>query len=384
LNNPAVLEPTSLSAAEKKSLGGLAAGFNKATTEPIRCTLFEQRSDANEWIYRRHTGFAEGEGRIDWGPLQKQRFEGDRTVLDVIEFMHRNGGYTPQDWDSIYKSLANNSTNLKRFLDAKVCSEFLGLATEKRGNKLIPVFRKHTTFVVQALKQIFSDLENGTINSRTYNTAAEMEPYFAALRKALNGLDDKDAENKAFRDINDTVPASDDGSRSPTNVPESQLKPKMTRSRAPRLTLAPRSHEFKQPETTKGQALIREAGRLNADEFPLACAYVLRAILEHTIDIYMDANKIPRQEQNKSGTGSIELNLLTRAERVIQHLINSGLAPADKFRGVRSVLTNKGDPVSIQSLNDYHHSAYRIPTADTLRAAWESAVPLFIAVYGKA
>jgi hypothetical protein len=142
-------------------------------------------------------------------------------------------------------------------------------------------------------------------------------------------------------------------------------------------------HEFKQPETTKGQALVREAGRLNADDFPLASAFLLRAFLEHTIDSYMGANKIPRWEPDSKGVNK-ELNLQTRAERVIQHIVDNKIAAANDLRGVRANLTSKGDPASIQSLNDYHHATYRLPTADTLRVTWDSAVPLFIAVYGKA
>jgi hypothetical protein len=150
------------------------------------------------------------------------------------------------------------------------------------------------------------------------------------------------------------------------------------RARSVRDTLAPKLHEFKQPDTTKGQALIREASRLEANEYPLASAFLLRAFLEHTIDVYVTANSIPRWEANK------ELNLQQKAERVIRHIIENGLADHTNLRGVKATLTGSGDPASIQSLNDYHHATYRLPTADTIRAAWDSAIPLFIAVYGKA
>ncbi|MGO8954040.1 MAG: hypothetical protein ACLPWS_12065 [Rhodomicrobium sp.] len=395
LNNPAVLESTSLSTPEKKALGSLAAGFRRSAIEPIRCTLFQQRSEANEWIYRRHTGAAEGEGRINWGPLEIQRFAGDRTVLDVIEFMHRNGRYSPEDWGAVHEALANNSSILGRFLESKACREFLGLSTRKAGSRTIPEFTAAVPFVVQALRHLFDDIQKGRVNTRTHNKAGEIEAYFANLRDSLTPSkprdpnthsEPRDPKPKAFRDVNQIAdspspqvgqPGSPEGTPAAT-APEAQARPKTTRTRAERVNLAPRSHEFKQPQTTKGKALVREASSLNADEFPLASAYLLRSFLEHTIDGYMTANNIPRWENNK------ELSLQARAERVIQHIVDNKLAAANELRGVKANLTSKGDPASVQSLNDYHHATYRIPTADTLRAAWESAVPLFIAVYGKA
>jgi hypothetical protein len=347
LSNPAVLESTSLSAAEKKNLNGLATGFKRSLVEPIRCTLFQERSEANAWIYRRHTGSAEGEGRINWSSLEIQRFSGDRTVLDIIEFMHRNGGYSSEDWDAVHDALSTNSSVLKRILESKACRELLGLTT--RGKRTIPEYTASTEFVVQALRILFDDIQKGNVNTRTLNKAAEIETYLATLRDALNTPHHGDGKPKAFRDVqredkkqpfqsNETSGTADKRSqedKQSATANEAQARPKTTRSRSPRSTLAPKSHEFKQPETTKGKALVREASYLNADEYPLASAFLLRSFLEHTIDTYIWTNNIPRLENNK------ELTLQQRAERVIQHIIDNKVAPANLLRGVRSTLTGQ-------------------------------------------
>ena len=118
-------------------------------------------------------------------------------------------------------------------------------------------------------------------------------------------------------------------------------------------------------------------------EARLAAAFVLRAFLQHTIDEYMHANRIPFRENDRQGR-SQELNLGQRAERVLDHLVANNRASNQDLRGVRTTLTGRTDPASIQSLNDYNHSRYRMPDADSLRNAWDGAEPLFIAVYGAA
>ena len=61
LNNTNVLDGTEIPETIKKSFVRASAGFDRSKIEPLRCVLFEHRADANEWIYRRHTGSADGE-----------------------------------------------------------------------------------------------------------------------------------------------------------------------------------------------------------------------------------------------------------------------------------------------------------------------------------
>jgi hypothetical protein len=97
LINPDILRGTEVPDTIKNSLVRAAAGFDRTKIEPIQCVKFEQRDDANAWIYRRHTGTADGEGRIQWGPLDIQRFSGDRSILDVIDFVGRNADYSDEE-----------------------------------------------------------------------------------------------------------------------------------------------------------------------------------------------------------------------------------------------------------------------------------------------
>lgn len=91
LNNPVLLDGTSLGDSAKKRLRDAAGAF--APIAPVNCVVFESREDANEWIERRHGKGLEGEGRITWGTLESDRFQRDRTVIDVIGFVERNSTF---------------------------------------------------------------------------------------------------------------------------------------------------------------------------------------------------------------------------------------------------------------------------------------------------
>lgn len=86
-------------------------------------------------------------------------------------------------------------------------------------------------------------------------------------------------------------------------------------------------------------------------------------------------------ESTKEGTKRLELRV--RSDRVIEHLKASGTVKDNELNGVKMTLTSKNDPTSIHALNDYHHNKYRVPAVDVLRDAWDSAEPLYIAVYGR-
>ena len=140
LNNPDVLDGTEVPETIKKSLVRAVAGFDRTKIEPIRCVKFEHREDANEWIYRRHTGTADGEGRIQWGSLEIQRFSGDRTVLDVIDFVGRNADYSDDEWKSTKSVIeSRKSSNLARLLESAAGRKHIGISISNKGDGKTPM-----------------------------------------------------------------------------------------------------------------------------------------------------------------------------------------------------------------------------------------------------
>ena len=373
LSNPDVLAGTDLPEGTKKPLVREVTGFDRSDVEPIRCVRFDDREEANDWIRRRHTGVAGGEGRITWKPLEIQRFAGDYTTIDVIDFVGRNAGYSKVEWEKAQSALGGGkSTNLTRLMESVAAQSHLGISVQSEPSRKTPVLGVDPNWALQVLKQIVDDILKNEVNSRRLNKATDIEKYFANLPPELQpGPDTAAATPKAFRDI--SLP----GSRAkPPQKPPLKTKP------APRTrrTLAPKRHLFDTTTSTKLGMLLKEAGTLDVSKFPLSCAFVLRAVVELAVNDYMDANSLARGPKG----GQTEFDLKRKADDVLTHIVFSGAYSRTDIRAFRRNLLDKRSACSIQALHGFVHGRYDLPTADALRAGWESAVPVLIATYGKA
>lgn len=369
LKNPLLLKGTSLPETIQRLLAKEADGYSFPQDLLVNAVLFESREDAGEWIERRHGRGLEGEGRIPWGSVEIQRFQHDRTVLDVIDFMERNSTFTDENWGRIKGSLMKNTSSLKRFLDSKPGRQFLGY--DPGAKEIGPSFSKDPEFVLAVLSHVAEEIDEGEINTRTHNKASDIEAYFAALPAELQAQGEKSFPPKPFAET-----LLKDGKDRPRQKAKNAEPPPKKTKKIPgvRRTLAPVKHQFAAPEQEKGQQLIREAGKLKNRETPLAAAFSFRAIIEHTIDTYMRAHSIPAWE------GSKELKLEARLERVIAHLVNAGTAKGGDLAPIKTTLT--AGPMSIGALNGFIHNSFQMPTSENLLVAWEHAVPLFVAVFG--
>ena len=373
LGNPDVLAGTDLSDSEKRPLVQEATGFEPSQVEPIRCVRFDDREEANDWIRRRHTGVKGGEGRINWKPLEIQRFSGDYSTIDVIEFVGRNAGYSKGERAQAQSALGGGkSTNLTRLLESARGRSHLGITVQDEGSRKTPVLGADPEWALSVLKRIVDDILSNKVNSRNLNKASDIEKYFAGLPPELQpGPDTAAATAKAFRDI------SLAGSR-----PKPRRKPVAKKKPVPRVRkmLAPKKHPFDVSSSKKLRMLLREAGSLNTERFPLSCAFVLRAVVELAVNDYMDANSLPRGQK---GSGR-EFDLTKKADHMLKHIVSSGAFSSSDFRAFRRNLLAKTSGCSIQALNGFVHGPYDVPTADALRAGWESTTPVLTATFGKA
>lgn len=380
LDNPDLLSGTDISDSIKNSLTRASNGFEKNKIEPVRCVQFEKREDADEWIYRRHTGAADGEGRIQWGPLEVQRFSGDRSLLDVIDFVGRNAAFTDEEWASTKATIeSKKSSNLSRLLDSKAGRDHLSLSVNKKEANT-PMLGSKPDWAIKVLKRIIEDIRDGVIDSRSLNKASEIKEYFDALPKELQPSSKTKSKIQSLKDINIKTKKAAKTSSNPSTTKTKKTKTKgVTRSRR---TLAPKRHTFKNPDSTKGKDLLREASFLDADKFKLSAAFVLRAFIELAVHDYMKKNKMPLAEKDKNGK-DITLDLSTKSARVYQDILDSKLATPSDLRGFKSNILTKTSPTSIQSLSNFVHNKFQIPVSDALRSGWECSIPIFEAAFGE-
>lgn len=212
------------------------------------------------------------------------------------------------------------------------------------------------------------------MNTRTHNKASDIEEYFASLPPGLSSRRKKASKPTLYA----TAVVKDSKTR-PRQLAKAERADAIRTKRVspPRRSLAPLRHPFAEPNTEKGKQLFREAARHKLRETPLGCAYLFRAILEYIIETEMRNSSLPSEEQGKT------LDLQTRFERVFTYLNTSGRVQKGDLAAIRTTLTARNGPVSIGALNGYIHSRIQLPSADDLRNAWDHAVPLFAAVFGK-
>lgn len=380
LREPALLVGAGLSESTVKRLRTMADGFDPSVDGDKRlCVIFPDREEADAWILRRHGRGMAGEGRIPWGPLEIQRFQGDRSVLDILDFVGHNGGYEADDWSDIRAKLDKKSSILRRLLESKAGREALGLSEVADGEDQIPTSDRDPAYLVRVLKRLLTDIVSGAVNTRTHNKASQIEKYFKDLPKDLQPS--KANARAGYEPVRDLSTAPSTATATTTTPPAATTKkPAQTRVSGIRATLSPKQVEFKQPVNAKGVQFMREATRLKLKDAPLSCAFLLRGFIQFVVDGYMHDNGLPFWEDTK------QLDLHVRADRVIEHLIANRRAKRGDLSGIKRKLAEKAskNPSSIQALNDYHHDQYQIPDADALRSGWDDATALFVAVLGRA
>lgn len=383
LINPDLLKATGLVESITKPLIKIAEGFDSEKVSEVSCVLFDDRAIANEWILRRHTGGRAGEGRISWNPLEIQRFKDDRKLIDIIHFVEVNSTFTDDEWTGIKAAVLNAPSTLERLVDSKTGRERLGLKMVEVEGAAQPQFDQDAKYALDLLSRIFSDIKDEKIDTRRLNTASEITAYFDDLPKEFQPSSTKKkgslqpfvaakVTDKASRPRSGTTVAG-----KTKGAKTSPAKPAVSRAPKVRKTLAPKQHPFKVPTNNKALDLLREAGRLNYVDTPLASAYVFRAFIEHTVGSYFKTHSLPT-----IGADGKTLDLAKRAAAVVEHLIAAGKGSRTDLNGAKQTLTNRTGPTSVSSLNGYHHGSYQIPDGNTLRVAWDNCVPLFIAIYG--
>ncbi|WP_170563054.1 hypothetical protein [Ruegeria atlantica] len=377
LARPDFLDGTEASASTKKSLLRAAESFDRNEVEPIRCVRFDDRATADDWIYRRHTGDMDGEGRIQWGRTEIQRFTGDRSVLDIIDFVGRNAEYTDAEWAQTKATIeSRKSSNIGRLLESAAGKKHIGISISNNGDGKTPMLSADPEWALGVLKRIIEDVRDGVVDSRSHNTASEIEDYFKTLPKELQPPKGKRPAAKAFRDISVKAPGP------ATSTTTTKAKPRTKGAPRTRATLAPKKLTFQHPPSEKGKQLLREATLIDPKKLPVSSAAVLRAFIEMAVEDYIAKVGLPKMGKTKDGK-PFDLSLSQKAESVIQHMTRNKVASSSDLREFRKGVADSKAPASIQSLHGFVHSKYAMPTPEGVRAGWDCCVPVFEATYGK-
>lgn len=377
LSKPDVLSDTDVSEATQRSLRRAALGFDVGKFGKIRCVHFKNREEAEPWIYKRHASGTKGKGRINWGPTEKQRFTGDWLVLDLVDFVERNADLKDQNWESMkLEILRSKSSTLRRLLVSEPGLKNIGITImEDSARNRTPWLNRDPELAVFVLMRVMKDIYKESVDSRILNKNADIENYFKSILEDFQqkGLKEKKVKAKAFRDINIKTQATPQQNKSIESEPKTKKLPRQ------RITLARPKNTFNAPDSEKGERLLREATKINANNFPISAAFILRAFIELAVNDYI-TNSMMGGDQGKE---VMRLDLTPRAQRVVEHIVKNKLASNDDMNGFRKNILDRKSPCSIQSLNSFVHNKHQIPTPDAVRVGWDNSVPLFEAAFGK-
>lgn len=192
----------------------------------------------------------------------------------MIDFVGRNAEFTDDEWESTKSTIeSKKSSNIRRLLESAAGRNHIGISIAKDadGHKS-PLLSRDPKWAVAVLEQIIEDVRDGVVDSRSHNTASEIEGYFKALPEELQPKGKKVAQ-KAFRDIN-IKETQTTTKKNPKPSPKTQSAPRL------RKTLAPKKNSFQAPDSEKGKRLLREATTIDANKLTISAAFVLRAFVE--------------------------------------------------------------------------------------------------------
>lgn len=334
--------------ANKKYFRGLAKKMGELP-DALDAVVFHNRKKARPWVSLRHEGAQGGVGTKEWRPEQKARFNVDGTggtakvnpdiqALAVKEYALKHGLLARAEVDSI------SLTTLTRYLSNPVFREALGL----EGNRTLHITVPEEEFKRAVTKFLKDALEpNSGVSSRT--DVAERKRYAEKLRSdgiapVTRGLKAHDVSVSAR----------------PVDAANSDKDSRERNGRSPDARPKVIPHDF--VAKIKNRTLKRlydELRGLDAELFSFAATYLLRAVIEQTVTLYLE----------KRGQG-IQGELHRKLERVANLLENDGM-PARQLKNLRMMATEKDSRYSPDSIGHFVHGG-AIPTRVQAIKLWDS------------
>jgi hypothetical protein len=353
LETPSIVT-AALSPPDRKRLVELAVKYADKPIEAVRCVLFDNEADADHWITLRHTGVNEGAGLVEWDPNEQDRYlarTGARQPSgQVVDFVNKVRGT---------KSGSGIITNLKRLIGTPEVREALGI--ELINNSKTVVSHYPAEEVVKGLARVVDDLEEGVVKVKDLYEKPDRVEYIKKFTR-------KDLPTKSKRlavpvTLDDLATGNKAPTSTPTKRPSKRPKPTI------RSSVIPRDSKVN-PTPPRINAIYNELLQLNVDQYPNACAVLLRVFVELSVDHEIAQAKLMTEAQR------LKAPLAKRMKDVATHLeqnkrIGTQIRKAiEKIANTQAVIA-----ASTTTFNQYVHNPYVHPKPSELRTAWDELQP---------
>jgi hypothetical protein len=327
LNNPDLAEGTPLEQDFRKRSKGL---FPRG----LDCVVFPNVAAARPWLELRHSGPLEGAGVVQWSAAQKERF------------LHRPGSNAARGLAFIeaarvaYKSDAQLRANLDRVERDRLTTlgrlvadpDFrrqLGIKAEKDRLMWHYGADELRPFIERVAQDVAGDL-----NVTQIKTKVDRAKYL----KGLGSPGSSGYHAKPF-------PL---GRASATGASASRSAARLPRPGPLLSGYAPKNLG------KKLSALVTEVRKLNVEQFPNACALLVRAVVEISVDEVYDKKGWPIKYND---------TLRDKIKHCLREIDPTGKAKT--FHGIRVGLDDPNSLISVTTLHQFvHNKSYRALPGD--------------------
>jgi len=263
-------------------------------------------------------------------------------------------------------------TNLDRLYKNPKVNKFLGISFDENKQLIGSI---HADEFKKGYTKIVTDIAEGTVHSRTLNTTTEMDEYLASFGDQKPDLKKKGS----FR--SDTLLRAKEKKAMP--------KPKATKKKAiPKplpLALIPGSFSC-DVNNQRINDVFNELKKLRVAQYPNAVGLMFRSLLEMSLGYYLDRTghlvKITEKEREKrEKKGNILPNDWHPGLReMFQYVTDKNtniISNGNLLKALRTLINQKDNLLSIDTLNLFVHNQHFHPNEDTLRSFWSQLQGLF-------
>ena len=238
----------------------------------IDCAVFDNPTEADIWIKRKHSGELNGIGTVTWNSQQKQRFEekteGKSSIpLQIISLL-KSHPIVPNKLKEALPKL--NITNLQRLMSDPYVREHMGLSI----NNGLLTSNIQVDEVVKGLIKIVTDILNPTFKVADIYNREKRKQYIDNFENSQKpDLTKEEPVQWNFQDVVNSdghIPQTEDKS---TNKKDASKKNK------PRINLIPKSVAL-HIENPKINKIFEELKHIQVKTCPNASSVLLRVFLE--------------------------------------------------------------------------------------------------------
>lgn len=349
--------------------------FKDDLVSVVPCVIAPDKQSANLWIGRKHGLGSQGESTEMWDSTMRQRFDqatkGEKSsVLQALDFLRNSTKASIEDM-LLFEKMEN--TNLARLLDDPYVRDRIGLA---RRNKELYSTRERSD-VETMLLSIIRDISRDDFKVADIYNKDLRKSYIDNLCVQANIPDTPPVEEWKV----DPTPKQDSSTTQSTKADKEVAKG--TRKQRERTSLIPSGIELSiPPEYARAYDVFCELKTLSARKYPNTVAVMFRVFLELSVGAYVESSgMLPEGQLTSNGDGTP--NLMGRVNQVINDLMQHGLINKDLQKGIKSELSNRNSPLSIETLNAYVHSPNFFPTYISLLSGWDNVQPFFLILWRK-